>query len=45
MRKIVGYTIFWIGIGMVIGFLIPSDAISVLIILLLLILGYHWFVC
>lgn len=43
MRKVVGYTLFWIGIGMVIGFLIPSDTISVLLIFLLLVLGYHLF--
>ncbi len=43
MRKIIGYTLFWIGIGMVIGFLVPSDAISVLLIFLLLVLGYHCF--
>ena len=32
MRRIIGYTLFWVGIGMVIGFLVPSDAISVLLI-------------
>lgn len=43
MRKVAGYTLFWIGIGMVIGFLIPCDTISVLFIFLLLVMGYHLF--
>lgn len=43
MRKMVGYTLFWVGIGMVIGFLIPCDTISVLLIFLLLVMGYCLF--
>ncbi|MCC8044232.1 MAG: hypothetical protein LIP12_01875 [Clostridiales bacterium] len=43
MQKLIGYTIFWIAIGMTIGMFVNSTLLCVLIILLLLLAGYNLF--
>lgn len=45
MRRLIGYTLFWIAAGMVIGLFIESILISILLILFLLLLGYNLFLC
>lgn len=45
MRRIVGYTIFWMGIGMLIAVIIPFKIISILITAVLLLVGYNTFCC
>ncbi len=45
MRRLVGYTLFWIAVGMVIELFIESIFFSILLILFLLLLGYNLFVC
>lgn len=45
MRKLIGYTLFWIAVGMVIELFLESILISILVILFLLLLGYNLFLC
>lgn len=43
MRKMIGFILFWIAIGMTIMLFLDNGVIAVLIILLCLILGYNLF--
>lgn len=45
MRRIIGYTLFWMGIGMLIAVIIPYVIISVIITAVLLLIGYNLFCC
>ncbi|MDY3249262.1 MAG: hypothetical protein SOX32_02830 [Candidatus Choladocola sp.] len=45
MRRLIGYTLFWIAAGMVIQLFIESILISILLILFFLLLGYNLFLC
>lgn len=45
MRRLIGYTLFWIAAGMVVGLFIESIFLSILLILFLLLLGYNMFLC
>ncbi|MCD7833026.1 MAG: hypothetical protein LUF27_03855 [Lachnospiraceae bacterium] len=43
MRRLVGYTLFWVGLGMMVKMLFDSVLVSVLLILFLLLMGYNLF--
>lgn len=43
MKKLIGYTIFWFGIGMLLMLLIKNIWIGILLIILLLLLGFILF--
>lgn len=43
MRKLIGYTLFWIAVGMAAELFIESILISILLILFFLLLGYNLF--
>ena len=45
MKRIIGYTVFWIAFGMTIAFFMPNVFVSVLFIFGLLLLGYFMFCC
>lgn len=45
MRKLIGYTLFWIAVGMAAELFIESILISILLILFFLLLGYNLFLC
>lgn len=45
MRKLIGFILFWIAIGMLLMLLITNIWIGILTIILLLILGYNLFDC
>ncbi len=45
MKKICGFAMFWIAVGMVIMFFIETTWIAVAIITVLLLCGYHLFCC
>lgn len=45
MKKLIGYTIFWIGIGMLLMLLITNIWIGILLIIILLIIGFNLFDC
>lgn len=45
MRRLIGYTLFWIAVGMVAELFISSIFFSILLILFFLLLGYNLFVC
>ena len=45
MKRIAGYTLFWISVGMLIALLIANTFWNVLRIFLLLLIGYNLFVC
>lgn len=45
MRRLIGYTLFWIAVGMVVELFIESILISILLILFFLLLGYNLFLC
>lgn len=43
MRKLAGYTLFWVAVGMVLELFIENILISMLMILFFLLLGYNLF--
>lgn len=45
MKKLIGFALFFIAIGMILVMVLPSTAIEVLIILICLLLGYNLFCC
>lgn len=45
MKRIVGYTLFWMGIGMLLAVIIPYKLFSVLICAIILLIGYNLFCC
>lgn len=45
MRRLCGFALFWVAVGMLIGLLIVSIFWQSVIILGLLLLGYNLFVC
>ncbi|MDF2868456.1 MAG: hypothetical protein K0R05_31 [Anaerocolumna sp.] len=45
MKRMIGFILFWIAVGMTIMLFITNGIIAVCIIILLLILGYNLFTC
>ena len=45
MKRLIGYTIFWIGIGMLLMLLITNIWIGIFLIIILLIIGFNLFDC
>lgn len=45
MRRLIGFTFFWIAVGIVIGLFVENILISIVLILFLLLLGYNLFMC
>lgn len=45
MKRVIGFAVFFIAVGMVIGMLLPNTFAEVLIILICLLLGYNLFCC
>jgi hypothetical protein len=45
MKRVLGFAIFFIAVGMVISMVLPSAFVEVLIILICLLLGYNLFCC
>ena len=45
MKRLIGYTIFWIGIGMLLMLFITNIWIGIFLIIILLIIGFNLFDC
>lgn len=45
MKRLIGYTLFWIAFGMTIAFFMPNVFVSIVFIFGLLLLGYFMFCC
>lgn len=45
MKKVIGYSLFCIGVGMLLMWIIPSDFIGFLVICACMLLGYYLFCC
>ena len=45
MKRLVGYTLFWIAAGMAFALFIESIFIQIVIIMLLMLIGYNLFLC
>lgn len=45
MCRMIGYTLFWIAVGMALELLIENIVISVILIFSFLLIGYNLFVC
>jgi len=45
MKRVIGYSLFCIGAGMVLMWVIPSDFVGFLVICLCMIVGYILFCC
>ena len=45
MKRIIGFIMFWIAVGMIIMMFIDSFVLSICLIVFRLILGYHFFCC
>ena len=45
MKRVIGFALFFIAIGMILVMLLPSTFLEVVIILICLFLGYHLFCC
>ncbi|MBU5472810.1 MAG: hypothetical protein GX284_00515 [Clostridiales bacterium] len=45
MRRLIGFVLFWIAIGMALMMFLHSQLLGLIIIFLLLLLGYNLFSC
>ena len=45
MRRLIGFVLFWIAVGMALMMFLHSQLLGVIIIFLLLVLGYNMFTC
>ncbi len=45
MRRLIGFVLFWIAIGMALMMFLHSQLLGLIIIFLLLLLGYNMFSC
>ena len=45
MKRLCGFFLFCVAIGMLIGLFIPGAVVQTVVILLLLLIGYNLFVC
>lgn len=45
MKKLIGYTMFWIAVGMVLMLIVSEVWIAIILIAFLLIVGYSLFRC
>lgn len=45
MKKVCGFAMFWIAVGMFIMMLLPNLVCGVIIMILLLVIGYKLFCC
>ncbi|MDD5900342.1 MAG: hypothetical protein PUC73_05525 [Lachnospiraceae bacterium] len=43
MKKVIGFILFWIAIGMLLSFFLRSTLLTVLLLILFLVIGYHMF--
>ena len=45
MKRLIGFILFWIAVGMAIMIFLPNEVLGILIIFVLLLLGYNLFCC
>jgi hypothetical protein len=45
MKRVVGYTLFWFALGMLVMLILPNDFLGILIIAVCLFLGYYFCSC
>lgn len=45
VKRLIGFILFWIAVGMAIMLILPNVVLGVLIIFILLLLGYNLFCC
>ncbi len=45
MRRLIGYTLFWLAAGMAVQLLFESILLSTILILTLMLIGYNLFFC
>ena len=45
IKRLIGFILFWIAVGMAIMIFLPNEVLGILIILVLLLLGYNLFCC
>ena len=43
MSRLLGFLLFWVGIGILLGILIPHGFLAVILAILLLLIGYNLF--
>lgn len=45
MKRVIGFAVFFVAVGMVMGMLLPNGFAEVLIVFICLLLGYNLFCC
>ena len=45
MKRVIGFAVFFIAVGLVLAMVLPNTFVEVLIVLLCLLLGYNLFCC
>lgn len=45
MKRVVGFAIFFIAIGIIIGIILPHTFVDVLVVIICMLLGYNLFCC
>ncbi len=45
MRKIIGFALFWMAVGMIVSLFMESSFVSVCLIIMCMILGFNLFCC
>ena len=44
-KKVIGFSLFWIAVGIIISMIIPNTLIEILCIILCILAGYNLFFC
>lgn len=45
MKRVIGFALFWVAVGMVLDMLLPNMFVQVLCVILCLLVGYELFCC
>ncbi|MEE1314408.1 MAG: hypothetical protein UHS49_01395 [Faecalimonas sp.] len=45
MRRVIGFALFFVAVGMLLVMILPNLFVEILIIIVLLLLGYNFFCC
>lgn len=45
MKRVTGFVLFWIAVGMVVNMLLPNLFVQILIIILCILIGYELYNC
>jgi len=45
MKRVIGFALFWIAIGIIVAMILPNTFVEILCVLLFVLAGYNMFCC